>query len=263
MKRIKVLIFVVIWAIGWVLAKSIVGDSPEPEGQPQTEETHSQAPESPRAHLETAAGELYPLGFSRSGAFAYLRQYDIGGPCGFCPRYDLVILSTVTDEILYRQSFDALTEADSGEAALSIDDFWHLERETLQGQLTSHEIATDSPVTFGPLPFAADGRTYQIKVHADTTTLAWSPYEAPISLDVEAIVSVRIEATASNMGRKLIHRWNRPPDGRIVTGLSLVASVRSPFEPRAAIILERQYKGAEEEAFEVYVVGMHLTRGFK
>ena len=84
-----------------------------------------------------------------------------------------------------------------------------------------------------------------------------------IGMEVEAIVAVKITATASSLGRKAIHRWKRPQNGKIVTAITPIAYVRSPFEPRTVIIFERQYMGAENKKIEAFVVGMHLERGFK
>ena len=50
--------------------------------------------------------QVYPLGWSRQGHFAYIEAYDIGGLCGFCPMYNLVITSAVTDEVLATAKFD-------------------------------------------------------------------------------------------------------------------------------------------------------------
>ena len=91
----------------------------------------------------------------------------------------------------------------------------------------------------------------------------WWPFERPTTVDVEAIVSVRILASATGLGKKLVHRWERPEKGKVVTHIAPVAYFRSPFEPRVVMLFERKYMGAEDETSDTLVVGVHLERGFQ
>lgn len=205
---------------------------------------------------------VYPIGWSPDGSLAILEFYDIGGPCGFCPRYHLRVISAVTDEVLDEIFFDEIID-ESGDHAMTVEEVWDRHDREIERVLNRNRIDRDSPVPVSPLPIERSELTYSFTVEESRESREWWPYEAPVTVDVSAVESLSIYAHAEGLGQKRVYSYSGGDDHTIVTAMEPVAYMASPFEQRVALLVRRDYMGAETERNSVFLVGVHLTIGYR
>ncbi len=205
--------------------------------------------------------QLYPLGWSPDGNFAYIQPYDIGGLCGYCPRYKYTVLSTVTDETITQQEFNALDS--SGMDVIKIATFWEQNySEYFEADMAVFGIDTSAPGEYGELPLQFRGSTYDVEYDSVSETVEWSPWEAPVIMEIDVIKSFQMTVSASGRGKKRVFSYTAEKYDDIIS-FSADAYIMSPFEPRMVLLVVERYMGAEEERTRLSFVGAHLTAGYK
>jgi hypothetical protein len=204
--------------------------------------------------------QIYPLGWSPDGNFAFIQTYDIGGLCGYCPQYKFVILSTVTDEILVEIQFDALD--DTGEAVIPIKTFWeHNFKESFESDIVKYGIDLSEPGVYGMLPLLFRDLIYDVEYDTVKEMKKWTHFEAGSSVEIETIKFLSMFLSTPGRGTKRVFRYTA---GEYDYPLSLYTEkyIKSPFESRILLLVVERYMGAENERFRLFYVGAHLTVGY-
>ena len=219
------------------------------------------------APISVGETQVYPLGWSRQGHFAYLEAYDIGGLCGFCPRYNIVITSAVTDEVLATAEFDGSIMADGDERWSTPSELYERERNSVESLLGEYAIEPPhpkEPLEYGSVPFTGGGREYTVVVDVKTVSRQWQPFEGQVEKEIQAVVGAEMRLSATGLGQKIAFSERPDPDSyAAVIGYDVHAYVASQFEPRVVLLVERRRMGAESERGSVLTVGVHLTFGYK
>ena len=179
---------------------------------------------------------LVPLGFSPTGAFAYLYEDVDQGVGGYLWRF--VILDLVKDEALVEErwapeSFERITDREQ---------LWEVHGPRFDALLAEHGVVRSEPVLF-ELPLEISERFYSVRVAAL----------------VGGEVTVSMHHTPSSekeLGGLEHHPWLSLPH---VEGIYL-----SPYEPRGAVLLSRLARGFETSpaVLELHLMGAHLEAGF-
>ena len=212
---------------------------------------------------ERAFSEFVPIGWSREGKFAFVKQSNIGGECGDCPFFVVTIQDLVTDEIIWTWQSDIMSESSDS----LLDQVWVDNAEVIQNELSLcaiEPIDDSTGVVYGiGNRLTALGREYSYDVHTETRTVKIpNPYDGG-STEREIVENAEIRIGASGLGGKRIFRSSFEIKDRIVA-LGVAGSVTSDFSPRAAVIVVKTVLDFEHtRVFDWHIVGAHLTYNFR
>ena len=201
---------------------------------------------------------FYPIGWSRDGKFAYYLE-PVDEVCG-CYFAKLVILDLKTDKVLW--SFDynseAIEEAKEEGRPSSLDTLWRANRKLFSDKLREHAIKPQT--RFRLLSFPANHK-------GELLTATLRTKEKQDLTEEERLYGIIGEATlqlnSSRRGKKTIldHSYGKSPPLYV----GLLGYVKSPFEPRIAVVLMQMIRGWEgpPHTGDVQIVGASLEDGFK
>ncbi|MCP4354051.1 MAG: hypothetical protein GY793_00190 [Proteobacteria bacterium] len=207
--------------------------------------------------------KIYPIGWSKKGNFAYLFMYNIGGACGFCPRYDFVIQSMVTDKKLVTKTIEAFSEK-AKDNIVPVKEVWENNRIEFKKYLKRFGIVSQKRYLTGGNSFKYKGRSYYLRFDSYTEKFKYKPFEAP-----EAVPPATIEMLASGklviegaIGQKAIYRYKRKGNSTILN-MNPIGFIQSPFEDRIAVFLKFEYLDSDGSPDEgLMFIGAHLKVRF-
>jgi hypothetical protein len=188
--------------------------------------------ESPNAIL--LPGRLYPLGWSKEGLFAYVYEPP-DEACG-CYFFRLIVQDMVSDEVLWEYRYDSEElSADKPDPIEDLADMWRAHGDELEDRLLAFGIIRARDAALTPLPQAgpeglgASFRTGSVPEEKSHYGYAYlSSYELEMS---------------SAAGKKTIFRSGELDRGPL--HVSSPGYLKSPFEPRAAVLIEETWRGWE------------------
>lgn len=207
---------------------------------------------------QLAPESLYAIGWSRDGKFAYYVE-PVDEACG-CYFAQLFILDLKTDKVLW--SFDynseAIDEAKLEGKPYSLDTLWNANRQLFGDKLTEHAIEPQARFSLLSFPASHKGqiitatlRTIEKKGLGDD--------ERPYGI----IGKATLQLNSSRRGKKTIldHSYAKS----LPLHVALLGYVKSPFEPRIAVVLMQVIRGWEgpPHTGRVQIVGASLENGFK
>lgn len=209
------------------------------------------------------ADELYPLGFSPKGAFAYLHvQADEAVGCFL---WDLVVIDLVTDRQLTHLSWSTHLSGPDGSCSLAstaAEVFQHYGAE-IRPLLAGHGIDTQRPLSLARFPLRVGHREFS--AHLRPAPPSRRPRTASDGSLTERTLQVRLAANTG--GVKVIGSLKaREDDGIPYTyGHAVAGLVRSPFEKRVVVIVSYGRRGWEgpPNVSTFALFGASLTKGFK
>lgn len=213
-------------------------------------------------HTEYAFSEFFPIGWSQDGAFAFLKQGNMGGDCGDCPYFVVTIQNLITDEILWTWQSDIMSETTDTLLA----EVWADNAQEIQAELSVHGIEPideSTGVVFGVgSRLNALDRDYTFQVESQITSIEIANPYGGGSSKREVVEYAEINVTAGNLGKKRIYRESFGTGDKVVE-LGVAGAVTSDFTPRAAVIVVKAVLNYQlERVLEWQIVGAHLLYGF-
>jgi hypothetical protein len=198
---------------------------------------------------------FYPVGWSKDGKFAYyVEPVDEACDCYFAK---LLIVDLKTDAIVWHFDYTSEDPDESAKKPRSLTDLWNANRKLFSAKLAENNIEPNR--AFSVLPFPISYKNDRL---TPTLTFERKPMseEDRIYGDVNR-VSVRV--TSKLNGKKLVFDQSYPQAKPLYVGM--VGYLKSPHEPRVAIILVEIYRGYEgpPHVGEVRIVGTSLDKRFQ
>ena len=199
---------------------------------------------------------FYPIGWSKDGKFAYYTE-PVDEACG-CYFGKLVIVDLKNDAVVWK--FDYTSEDDDERASKkpkSLAALWNANRKLFSGKLNENNIEPERAVRVLPFP---------ISYKTDRMTPSLSVERKPMSDEDRIygdITRARVQLSSRQNGKKIVLDQGYSEAKPLYVGV--VGYLKSPFEPRAAIILIELYRGYEgpPHVGEVRIVGASLDKNFK
>jgi hypothetical protein len=198
---------------------------------------------------------FYPIGWSKDGKFAYYLE-PVDEACG-CYFGKLVILDLKNDKVLWQFDYSSEdSEESNSRKPQSLAGLWNANRKLFSAKLSENNIEPHHAVRVLPFPI-----TYKM----DRLTPALSFERKPMS-EADRIYGdisrVRVLVTSKQNGKKTVFDQNYPEAKPLYVGM--VGYLKSPLEPRVAIILVEIYRGYEgpPHVGGVRIVGASLDNRF-
>jgi hypothetical protein len=186
--------------------------------------------------------ELYPIGFSPEGHFAYINRPCAGG-CGCC-RHDMHIQNLLSDKVevshnINNEVFDSRDHLKDWKM-----DFRNIKKMLISKGISQSEMFLETNKVF----YDKDGiHKYEIKVGKKESYDPESEYGNKITYSV----FVKMDDVKS---KRITH-------GDFTDGVDFeyVGFIRSPFGEQLAVVLNKKTRGFEAEIFsDIVVVGCNL-----
>lgn len=199
--------------------------------------------------------EFYPIGWSKDGKFAYYTEPG-DEACG-CYFGELYIVDTVSDKVVWSFKYNGSDDEDPEKPKYrAITDLWAKNRKLFSDKLSQYGIvalARPALLTF-PINQAGDRLSANLIIQEETDA------EKRIYSTVKK-ATLRLASRRS--GAKTIYEEAHPEYGPL--DVEVLGYLKSPFEPRAAVVLIEAWRGYEgpPHITRVKVVGASLTTGFK
>lgn len=199
---------------------------------------------------------LYPIGWSRDGKFAYYYE-PADEECG-CYFARLVIQDMRTDKVLYEFKYnqDDDTDPKSGElrGPGNLRSLWRRNQKRFSQKLRDNRIVSRISVLFGKT-FTADGRSYT--VNADKKIGRDPDY------DQDRVNGLTFTLTSPKLGTKTLATFDRSKEKDwYMLDAGVLGVIRSPFEPRVAIVgmeINRGWEGPPHVG-DIRIIGGSLNQ---
>lgn len=193
--------------------------------------------------------KFYPIGWSKDGKFAfYLEPADEACGCYFA---ELIIQDMRTDKILWQRSYNSEENAEE-----TLKDYWKKNQKEFSRKLARYGIKAENQFEL---------LSSSIEYQKDILT---PEFEDNTSLDEEGAVkgNVSLRLNSKDKGKKTLYeKTYSEKDYDSFRGAEISGILRSPFEPRAAIIIVETHRGYEgpPNITRIRIVGTNLTTGFR
>ncbi len=228
----KAVILFVLLISGRIYAESVLYSVPEPVSYGMTN----------AGAEDFDIVNIYPIGWSRDGKFAYVLWRDYIGTIGRCGDFKFIIRDLVTDAVVW--SYDYFEEG-----SVSFADMWEYNYSRFAGKLRQYAIAEQ---TFRPepLPYAEGGDSLSIEIQAVRKAVSGGDY----------IRSFEVVAISRKRGAKSL--YSEPMT--ILESIEPAYCFRSPFEKRIAVVLIQKIPALDNLGAVVnpVVIGCHLEARF-
>jgi hypothetical protein len=201
---------------------------------------------------------FYPIGWSKSGNFAYYTE-PVDEACG-CYFAKLFIVDLKSDKVLWKfehQGDDFESDKKAGKP-YSFATMWRANQKLFSGKLREYGIEPQGRAALLSFPASYKGDV----VTADFKT---KEKEGLGDQAIYGIVgNINLQLNSKRNGRKTVLDYSYKEEG-IPLYVGMVGYLKSPFEPRIAIILMEIYRGYEgpPNTGTVMIAGAHLETGFK
>jgi hypothetical protein len=193
-------------------------------------------------------GRVFAIGWSADGAFAYCVE-QFWEAAGFTD-IKLFIKNLKNDEVL--DSLESYEEE-------TIKDFWQKHGQPLDSVLSKWKIVPQKQCSIEKFPIVTGRDTVFIKVTSSIKDTADSIINH--GLPILSPTTVIAKAASPRLGEKTIYKNVFP------IGITMASAgyIRSPFEPRACVILKYEdagQHGLPPNYIHFIFVGLHLEKGF-
>lgn len=201
---------------------------------------------------------FYPIGWSKEGNFAYyLEPVDEACNCYFAK---LVILDLKTDKVLWSFDYDSdfIDEEMKAKRPWSFDTLWKANEKLFSDKLREHGIEPQGRFQLLAFPITYKG---------DRLTPTLTTKEKENATEEESwyglVDKVTLQLNSRRDGKKTILEQAYPEGRPLYVGV--VGYVKSPFEPRIAVVLIEIHRGYEgpPHVGQVKIAGASLETGFK
>ena len=199
---------------------------------------------------------FYPVGWSKDGKFAYYVE-PVDEACG-CYFGKLVIIDLKNDAIVWQ--FDYSSEDDeerNSKKPKSLAALWAANRKLFSSKLNENNIEPqrDARVLPFPVSYKTDRVTPSLKVERKAMSEDERIYGD--------ITRARVELASLQNGKKTVLNQEYPEAKPLYVGM--LGYLRSPFEPRVAIVLVEIYRGYEgpPNVGQLRITGASLDKNFK
>lgn len=201
---------------------------------------------------------FFPIGWSRDGKFAYYLE-PVDEACG-CYFANLFILDLKNDSVLWSFDYDseAIDEARQQGKPYSFDTLWKANARLFAEKLKEYKIEPQARFTLLSFPVEHNGQT----IRANLKT-----FKKPGLTEEESwygsIGRTTLELHSNRRGKKTILNETHPEVRPLSVGL--LGYLKSPFEPRVAVVLMNIIRGWEgpPHTGDVQIVGASLQDGFR
>ena len=198
---------------------------------------------------------FYPVGWSKDGKFAYYLE-PVDEACG-CYFGKLVIVDLKNDAVVWQFDYTSEDDAENSKKPKTLAALWAANRKLFSSKLNENKIEPQR--TARVLPFPIIDRT-------DRVTAKLSVERKPVSKDDRIygdVARVRVELTSRQNGRKTVLDEKYREAMPLYVGM--LGYLKSPLEPRVAIILVEIYRGYEgpPHVGNVMIAGAALDKNFR
>jgi hypothetical protein len=206
--------------------------------------------------------EFFPVGWSKDGKFAYYTEPP-DEACG-CYFGQLFILDLVNDKVLWSFDYNGLDHQGEDEKNLpkSINDLWRANRKLFSDKLKEYDIVPQGRFSLLNFPASYNGDQLRADLKiVENKNAETSPYGV--------VKQATLQLTSRRQGKKTVF------ENTYVTGreeyeasplaLKVLGYLKSPFEPRVAVVMIEVWRGYEgpPHTTRIKIVGASLTGGFK
>lgn len=200
--------------------------------------------------LETSAAEIFPIGWSRDGKFAYLLMDEPAFRGGY--GFRAAIVDARTDQVLwtaYEHSDGLDWDGDGPPLAAA----WQRYEPQIRGQLAVFGIERVTSSRVDPLPLVRGTDAYSALVREWRVNPETSPYG-------NGVVGYTLTFTSRERGAKVIAQRNRI----FATDIRVQGYIRSPFENRIVLVVSESGNAYGGTRFtDITIIGAHLDVGFE
>lgn len=199
---------------------------------------------------------FYPIGWSKDGKFAYYLE-PVDEACG-CYFGKLVIVDLKNDAVVWQ--FDYTSESDeerNDKKPKSLAALWAANRKLFSDKLNENNIEPQRTTRVLPLPV-----TYKTDRLTPSLSIERKPMREEDRIYGD-ISRARVQLTSRRNGMKTVLDQKYPDAKPLYVGT--VGYLKSPFEPRVAIILVEIYRGYEgpPHVGQLRIVGASLDKNFR
>lgn len=213
----------------------------------------------PNTQYQLIIEEFFPIGWSKDGKFAYYVEPP-DEACG-CYFGQLFILDLKSDKVLWSFEYNGLDEVDPDRkgAPKSINDLWRTNRKLFSDKLREHKIVPQGQFAFlsFPVNYKGDQLSPELKIKENKNEET-SYYSG--------VLQAQLQLVSKRNGRKTVfeNTYGKPEDATPLD-LKVLGYVKSPFEPRIAVMLIEVWRGYEgpPHTTRIKIVGSSLEGGFK
>lgn len=198
---------------------------------------------------------FYPVGWSRDGKFAYYIE-PVDEACG-CYFGKLVIVDLKNDTTVWQFDYTSEDDAENSKKPKTLAALWAANRKLFSAKLNENRIEPQRVA--GVLPFPVIYKT-------DRVTANLSVERKPVSKEDRIygdVARVRVELNSGRNGKKTVLDEKYPEAMPLYVGM--LGYLKSPLEPRVAIILVEIYRGYEgpPHVGNVKIIGATLDKNFR
>jgi hypothetical protein len=166
-------------------------------------------------------------------------------------------VDTVSDKVLWSFEYSGLDEENPDKPKYkAITDLWAKNRKLFSDKLSQYGIvALARPALLAfPINHAGDQLGTDLKIEEETDQE---------KRNYSAVKKATLRLTSRRSGAKTVYEEAYPEYGPL--GVRVLGYLKSPYEPRVAVVLAEAWRGYEgpPHVTHVGVVGASLTAGFK
>jgi hypothetical protein len=198
---------------------------------------------------------FYPVGWSKDGKFAYYVE-PVDEACG-CYFGKLVIVDLKNDMTVWQFDYTSEDDAENSKKPKTLAALWAANRKLFSAKLNENKIEPQRIARTLPFPI----------IHkTDRVTANLSVERKPVSKEDRIygdVARARVELTSRHNGKKTVLDEKYPEAMPLHVGM--LGYLKSPLEPRVAIILVEIYRGYEgpPHVGNLKIVGAALDKNFR
>lgn len=198
---------------------------------------------------------FYPVGWSRDGKFAYYIE-PVDEACG-CYFGKLVIVDLKNDTTVWQFDYTSEDDAENSKKPKTLAALWAANRKLFSAKLNENAIEPQRVAPVVPFP---------VIYKTDRVTANLSVERKPVSKEDRIygdVARVRVELNSGRNGKKTVLDEKYPEAMPLYVGM--LGYLKSPLEPRVAIILVEIYRGYEgpPHVGNVKIIGATLDKNFR
>jgi hypothetical protein len=203
---------------------------------------------------------FYPIGWSKDGNFAFYVE-PVDEACG-CYFAKLFIHDLKSDKVLWKfeHEGDSIEEEKAAGKPYSLNTLWRANQKLFSGKLREYGIEprVDLNLLTFPATYAGDRLT------ADFKAIEKEGLEVDQRI-YGGVGKLMLQLKSQRGGQKTVLNYSYSGEDGLPLYVGLLGYVKSPFEPRIAVIMIEIYRGYEgpPNIGNVKIVGAHLENGFK
>jgi len=198
---------------------------------------------------------FYPVGWSKDGKFAYYVE-PVDEACG-CYFGKLVIVDLKNDTVVWQFDYSSEDDAENSKKPKTLAALWTANRKLFSSKLNENKIEPQRIARVLPFPiiYKTDRVTTNLSVERKTVSK-----EDRIYGDV---ARARVELTSRQNGKKTVLDEKYSEAMPLYVGV--LGYLKSPLEPRVAIILVEIYRGYEgpPNVGNITIAGASLDKNFR